>query len=157
MLVLSQCQDNGAMRGSTFLHWSKTTNVSMISSMKEITENQPINLGRGLKRNFQHLLSVTDSSISLVHFTLRTFLEHEAYGDPQATFKFPQIKHPPQFGLSDTLLPSRSIFTLDDNANPNLYQDPISVTRTNKDYQHSCICCRCYQCFRVTCSDSHRH
>ncbi len=97
LLALTQCWEN---QGSTLLDRSKAADVSMSFSLKEITENQTMNLERDLESHFQPLLSVKESSLSLVHFTLREFLEQEAAIKIRATFNFPQLNRY-QLGLSD--------------------------------------------------------
>lgn len=97
LLALSQCWDNP---GSTFLDRSRTADVSMILNMEEIMENQTMSLERDLEKDFLPLLKIEGNSISLVHFTLRDFLEEEAGTHLRAAFDFPQLNLT-QLGLSD--------------------------------------------------------
>lgn len=67
LLALSQCWDSKRQ--------TKSTEVWMTLNLKDITENQTMNFERDFKNHFQPLLSLNESSVSLVHYSLREFLE----------------------------------------------------------------------------------
>ena len=54
---------------------SKSNDIPLTSDLKEITENQTIDFERHFREHFQPLLSLKENSVSVVHFSLREFLE----------------------------------------------------------------------------------
>ena len=67
LLALSQCWD--------FKRQTNSADMGMTLKLKDITENQTMNFERDFKKHFQPLLSLNESSVSLVHYSLREFLE----------------------------------------------------------------------------------
>ena len=91
LLALSHCWDH--ISTDHMVRKPKSTGIGMIFDLNEITENQTIRFERDFRKNFQPLLSLNESSVSLVHYSLREFLEMSSEIDKfHATFDRQSLK-----------------------------------------------------------------
>lgn len=78
---------------------TKSTEMGITLDLKDITESQTMNFERDFNKHFRPLLSLNESSVSLVHYSLREFLELPS-----------EIE---RFHRTFDLLPSKTLNTLD--------------------------------------------
>ena len=76
LLALSHCwNDQNIYSEESSKMPTKLNNRGFFPDLEEITENQTINFERDFRQRFQPLLRVNETSVLLVHYSLRDFLE----------------------------------------------------------------------------------
>ena len=90
LLAISHCWDHLYTSVEEMVKKQPSANdigIARLAGMEEITENQTINFEQDFKNHFQPLLSLNETSVSLVHYSLQEFLETPSeIGRFQASF-----------------------------------------------------------------------
>ena len=131
LLALSQTWDSSM---SVFTPGLQSPALASIPFLKDISDNQTMSLERDNERHYPPLLSVKGDSITLVHHTLRDFLELKIHENLQSALPFSKVAEMSTIGLPD-------VHTLMSVCGPStcLHHSAIGTTRCNSSTSHAYI------------------